>query len=64
VVYHQDMCIRMGLETMPTRTNRDGGVMPSHSTLGGIVGGRVAIQPKWYSHTVGVTAVRDLYGTC
>ena len=36
MIYHQDVFIRMGLETMPTRTNRHGGVMPSQSTLGGL----------------------------
>ena len=28
-----------------------------------ILGGKVVIQAKRYSHTVGVSAVRDLYGT-
>lgn len=36
MIYHQDVFIRMALETMPTRTNRHGGVMPSHSTPGGL----------------------------
>jgi hypothetical protein len=42
VIYHQDAFISMGLEPMPTRTNRDGGVMPLAFDSAGIVGDRVA----------------------
>jgi len=64
VIYHQDVFIRMGLETMPTRTNRHGWCDALAFDTRRIVGGGVATQPKWYSHTLGATAVRDLYGTC
>jgi hypothetical protein len=60
VIYHQDVFISMGLETMPTRTNRDDGVMPLAFDTTGTVGGRVAFQPKWYSHIVGVRGARSL----
>jgi restriction system protein len=54
---------RMGLETKLTRTHRDGGVDAIAYDTRPILGGRVVIQAKRYSHTVGVSAVRDLYGT-
>ena len=53
---------RMGLETKLTRTHRDGGVDAIAYDTRPILGGRVVIQAKRYSHTVGVSAVRDLYG--
>lgn len=54
---------KMGLETKLTRTNRDGGVDAVAFDIRPILGGKVVIQAKRYSHTVGVSAVRDLYGT-
>ena len=54
---------RMGLETKLTRTSRDGGVDAVAYDTRPILGGKVVIQAKRYSHTVGVSAVRDLYGT-
>jgi restriction system protein len=54
---------RMGLETKLTRTSRDGGVDAVAFDLRPVVGGKVVIQAKRYRHTVGVSAVRDLYGT-
>jgi len=54
---------RMGLETKLTRTHRDGGVDAIAYDTRPILGGKVVIQAKRYSHTVGVSAVRDLYGT-
>ena len=54
---------RMGLETKLTRTSRDGGVDAIAFDMRPILGGKVVIQAKRYSHTVGVSAVRDLYGT-
>jgi restriction system protein len=54
---------RMGLETKLTRTSRDGGVDAVAFDTRPILGGKVVIQAKRYSHTVGVSAVRDLYGT-
>jgi restriction system protein len=54
---------RMGLETKLTRTSRDGGVDAIAYDKRPILGGKVVIQAKRWSHTVGVSAVRDLYGT-
>jgi restriction system protein len=54
---------RMGLETKQTRTHRDGGVDAIAFDMRPIFGGKVVIQAKRYSYTVGVSAVRDLYGT-
>jgi len=54
---------RMGLETKLTRTSRDGGVDAVAFDVRPILGGKVVIQAKRWSHTVGVSAVRDLYGT-
>ena len=54
---------RMGLETKLTRTSRDGGVDAVAFDTRPILGGKVVIQAKRYRHTVGVSAVRDLYGT-
>ena len=34
-----------------------------HSTLRPVLGGKVVIQAKRYKNTVGVSAVRDLFGT-
>jgi restriction system protein len=54
---------KMGLETKLTRTSRDGGVDAIAFDTRPILGGKVVIQAKRYRHTVGVSAVRDLYGT-
>lgn len=54
---------KMGLETRQTRASRDGGVDCVAFDLRPILGGKVVIQAKRYSNTVGVSAVRDLYGT-
>lgn len=53
----------MGLETRLTRASRDGGVDVVAFDTRPVVGGKVVIQAKRYSNTVGVSAVRDLYGT-
>lgn len=53
----------MGLDTKLTRSSRDGGVDAVAFDTRPIVGGKVVIQAKRYRHTVGVSAVRDLYGT-
>lgn len=53
----------MGLETRQTRASRDGGVDCVAFDPRPIFGGKVVIQAKRYKHTVGVSAVRDLYGT-
>jgi restriction system protein len=54
---------RMGLETKLTRASRDGGVDAVAFDTRPVLGGKVVIQAKRYRHTVGVSAVRDLYGT-
>jgi restriction system protein len=54
---------RMGLETRQTQASRDGGVDCVAYDPRPIFGGKVVIQAKRYKHTVGVSAVRDLYGT-
>lgn len=52
-----------GLETRQTRSSRDGGVDVVAFDLRPVLGGKVVIQAKRYRNTVGVSAVRDLYGT-
>ena len=54
---------KMGLETRLTQASRDGGVDCVAYNMDPVVGGKVVIQAKRYKHTVGVSAVRDLYGT-
>lgn len=54
---------QMGLETKMTRSSRDGGVDAVAFDARPILGGKVIIQAKRYKGTVGVSAVRDLYGT-
>jgi restriction system protein len=54
---------KMGLETRLTRPSRDGGVDCVAYDPRPILGGKVVIQAKRYKHKVGVSAVRDLYGT-
>ena len=54
---------RMGLETKLTRSSRDGGVDAVAYDLRPVLGGKVVIQAKRYKDTVGVSAVRDLFGT-
>lgn len=54
---------RMGLETRLTQPSRDGGVDCVAYDQRPIFGGKVVIQAKRYKHTVGVSAVRDLFGT-
>ncbi|MDB5956367.1 MAG: mrr [Ramlibacter sp.] len=53
----------MGLETKLTRASRDGGVDAVAYDARPVLGGKVVIQAKRYKDTVGVSAVRDLYGT-
>jgi restriction system protein len=54
---------KMGLETRLTQPSRDGGVDCVAYDPRPILGGKVVIQAKRYKHTVGVSAVRDLFGT-
>ncbi len=52
-----------GGEVKVTQASRDGGVDAVAFDPDPIRGGKVVIQAKRYAHTVGVSAVRDLYGT-
>ncbi|MDR6494832.1 restriction system protein [Paraburkholderia terricola] len=54
---------KMGLETKLTQASRDGGVDCIAYDPRPIFGGKVVIQAKRYKNTVGVSAVRDLFGT-
>jgi restriction system protein len=54
---------RMGLESRLTQASRDGGVDCVAFDPRPIFGGKVVIQAKRYKGTVGVSAVRDLFGT-
>jgi restriction system protein len=54
---------KMGLEMRQTRPSRDGGVDCVAYDPRPIFGGKVVIQAKRYKNTVGVAAVRDLFGT-
>lgn len=53
----------MGLESRQTQASRDGGVDCVAYDARPIFGGKVVIQAKRYRGTVGVSAVRDLFGT-
>jgi len=46
-----------------TRASRDGGIDAIAFDPDPVRGGKIAIQAKCYTNTVGVDAVRDLYGT-
>ncbi|WP_204018430.1 restriction endonuclease [Sphaerimonospora thailandensis] len=59
----QNLFTKMGLEARQTRASRDGGVDCIAYDPRPIFGGKVVIQAKRYKNTVGVSAVRDLYGT-
>ncbi len=52
-----------GGEVKVTRASRDGGVDAIAFDPDPIRGGKIVIQAKRYTKTVGVAAVRDLYGT-
>lgn len=52
-----------GGEVKITQASRDGGVDAVAFDPDPIKGGKIVIQAKRYSNTVGVSAVRDLYGT-
>lgn len=52
-----------GGEVKVTQASRDGGVDAIAFDPDPIRGGKIVIQAKRYSSTVGVSAVRDLYGT-
>ena len=52
-----------GGEVKVTQSSRDGGVDAIAFDPDPIRGGKIVIQAKRYTNTVGVAAVRDLYGT-
>lgn len=52
-----------GGEVRVTQASRDGGVDAIAYDPDPIRGGKIVIQAKRYTNTVGVSAVRDLYGT-
>ncbi len=52
-----------GSEVKVTQASRDGGVDAVVFDPDPIRGGKIIIQAKRYTNTVGVSAVRDLYGT-
>jgi restriction system protein len=53
----------IGFQAKQTRSSRDGGVDAIAFDPRPILGGKVVIQAKRYRNVVGVSAVRDLYGT-
>jgi len=54
---------KMGFEAKLTRSSRDGGIDVVAFDSRPILGGKVVIQAKRYKNVVGVSAVRDLYGS-
>lgn len=61
-VFHRVFAERGG-EVRVTQSSNDGGVDAIGFDPDPIMGGKVVIQAKRYTRTVGVSAVRDLYGT-
>ena len=59
----QNLFSKIGLDTHQTQSSRDGGVDCIAYDSRPIFGGKIIIQAKRYKNTVGVSAVRDLYGT-
>src|SRR5262249_35796542 len=58
----RELLERMGLEAELTKASHDGGIDVRAFNPQPIVGGRVIVQCKRYSHVVGSPVVRDLYG--
>ncbi|WP_088808871.1 MULTISPECIES: restriction endonuclease [unclassified Listeria] len=52
-----------GIEIKTTRSSKDGGVDAVMFDSDPITGGKFIVQAKRYTNLVGVSAVRDLYGT-
>jgi restriction system protein len=61
-VFEREFASRGG-EVKVTRASSDGGVDAVAFDPDPITGGKIVIQAKRYTRTVGVSAVRDLYGT-
>lgn len=61
-VFEKEFAARGG-EVKVTQSSSDGGVDAVAFDPDPITGGKIVIQAKRYTRTVGVSAVRDLYGT-
>jgi restriction system protein len=61
-VFEKEFAARRG-EVKVTQSSSDGGVDAIAFDPDPITGGKIVIQAKRYTRTVGVSAVRDLYGT-
>lgn len=61
-LFEKEFALRGG-EVKVTQASRDGGVDAVAFDPDPISGGKIVIQAKRYTRTVGVSAVRDLYGT-
>ena len=61
-IFEQEF-VSKGGEVKVTQASRDGGVDAIAFDPDPIRGGKYVIQAKRYTNTVGVAAVRDLYGT-
>ncbi len=61
-IFEKEFSINGG-EVKVTQASRDGGVDAIAFDPDPIRGGKIVIQAKRYTNTVGVAAVRDLYGT-
>lgn len=61
-IFHKEFSISGG-EVKITQASRDGGVDAIAFDPDPIRGGKIVIQAKRYTNVVGVSAVRDLYGT-
>lgn len=61
-IFEKEFAVNGG-EVKVTQTSSDGGVDAVAFDPDPIRGGKIVIQAKRYTNTVGVSAVRDLYGT-
>lgn len=61
-LFEEEFCVPGG-EVKITQASRDGGVDAVIFDPDPIRGGKIVVQAKRYTNTVGVSAVRDLYGT-
>lgn len=60
-LFEKEFAVRGG-EVRVTQSSRDGGIDVVAFDPDPITGGKIVIQAKRYTRTVGVSAVRDLYG--
>jgi len=61
-LFEKEFCTA-GAEVRVTRASRDGGIDAVVFDPDPLRGGKIVIQAKRYTNVVGVSAVRDLYGT-